>query len=144
MREESSGWTGLALFAGVVMLMIGVIHVIQALVAFLRPQFYLVGSNDLLVFDFTTWGWLLLISGVILLAAGIGVMAGTLWGRVLGIMVTSINAIGQVAFLAAFPIWSIIVVALDVAVIYAIARYKEPAAEMVATERAETEKRKAA
>jgi hypothetical protein len=80
----------------------------------------------LLITSFATWGWIMLIWGAIQVTAGAGLNSGKGWARVLAIGVASISILIQTLFLAAFPVWSVIIIALDVIVIYALtARWGE-------------------
>jgi hypothetical protein len=72
------------------------------------------------------WGWILLLWGALLIACGLGLLATKGWARWFGVVLAFVSAIAQVAFLAAYPIWSTIVIALDVLVLFALtARWEE-------------------
>ena len=116
--DRKSGWIS---FAGIMMILPGAFQIIEGLVALFRPDYYLVGSRGLVVsLSFTGWGWFHLILGVVVLAAGFGVMAGAAWARVVGIVLALLSAIANLAFIAAYPLWSIIVILVDCAVIWAL------------------------
>jgi hypothetical protein len=133
-QSEVTGWVGWIVFAGTMMMLIGTFHVIQGLVALFDDGYYLVAQNGLVVsVDYTAWGWTHLIAGVVVLAAGLGLFSGRAWARVLGVILASISAILNFAFIAAFPVWSLTVIALDVFVIYALTAH---GAEMKATREA--------
>lgn len=120
-RHEPTAWVGLIVFGGVMMLMMGGFQIIEGIVALLRDEYYLVTRNGLLLtFDFTTWGWVHLIIGLFAVAAAFGVFVGQMWGRVVGILIAVLSALVNIAFLSAYPIWSTIVIAVDVLVIYAL------------------------
>ncbi|MGH3318986.1 MAG: DUF7144 family membrane protein [Streptosporangiaceae bacterium] len=120
--DSSTGWIGWVIFAGVVMLVMGLFHVIEGLTALFNPGYFVVGQNGLAVsVDFTAWGWAHLVLGVIIFFAGAAVMAGRTWGRMVGITLAVLSAIVNIGFLAAFPLWSLIIIALDIVVIYALA-----------------------
>jgi hypothetical protein len=72
------------------------------------------------VFDYTAWGWVHLLVGVIMVVVGLGILRGSPWGLVAGVVIAGVNAITQLGFLAAYPVWSILIIALDVVVIYAL------------------------
>ena len=119
-----SAWTGWVGFGGAMMILIGTFGAIEGLVALLKTDYYLVTKNGLLVTtNYTTWGWTHLILGVIVAAVGFGVLAGRTWARVLGIGLVMINAIVNLAFLSAYPVWATIMIAMDVVVIYALAAH---------------------
>ncbi|GAA1552762.1 hypothetical protein GCM10009789_02920 [Kribbella sancticallisti] len=118
---EVTGWVGWVLFAGVIMLINGSFSAIAGLVALFKDRYYLVQSDRLVIsIDFTAWGWVHLLLGVLVAAAGIGALTGQTWARVVGVVLASVSAIVNFGFLAAYPLWSTIVIALDVFVIYAL------------------------
>jgi hypothetical protein len=115
-----SAWGGWIFFAGAMMILQGLFNAIEGLVALFRPHYYVVGPNGLLVFSLTGWGWIHLIIGILVVLAGIAVFSGALWARVTGVVLAVINAIAQLAFLSAYPVWATIVIAIDVVVIWAL------------------------
>jgi hypothetical protein len=116
-----SAWVGWTAFAGVLMVMIGTFHVFQGLVALFKDEYYLVGNEGLLVtVDYTGWGWTHIIAGLVVALAGFGVFAGKMWARVVGVVLAVVSALVNVAFLSAYPIWSMLMIALDVVVIMAL------------------------
>lgn len=119
---EQTGWVGWIIFGGVVMIVLGAFQVITGLVALFQKSFYLVATSHLIVHaSYTTWGWTHLIIGAIIVGVGFGVLTGQLWARVAGIGLAVISAIVNLAFIAAYPVWGIIIIALDIVVIYALA-----------------------
>ena len=124
--QASRGWGSWVAFAGIMLALVGFFDVLQGLTALFNDEYFAVRKGDLLVFDFTTWGWFTLIWGLLLIAAGLGLLAGRGWARWFGMIVVFINAVAQIAFLNAFPIWSTIIIALDVFVLFALtARWDE-------------------
>lgn len=120
--SPSSGWVGWLIFAAILMILLGAFHAIQGLIALFNPEYYLVGPHGLSVhLDYTAWGWVHLIAGIIVFIAGIGVLAGQTWARIVGIVLAMISALTSFAFIAAYPVWSCIVIALDVLIVYALA-----------------------
>jgi hypothetical protein len=117
----STGWAGWIYFAGVMMIILGSFHAIEGLVALFNSAYYLVATDGLVVnMSYATWGWTLLILGAIVAVAGFGVMMGQTWARVVGVVVAAFSALVNLAFITAYPIWSVLVIALDVVVIYAL------------------------
>jgi len=120
-RREPTGWVGMVVFAGVMLLMLGGFQVIEGVIALFRDDFYLTTANGLVVpVDFAAYGWTHLILGLIAIGTGLGILAGQTWARVVGIVIAVLSALVNLAFLPAYPIWSTIVIALDVIVIYAL------------------------
>lgn len=125
-----SAWAGWLAFAAIMLAIVGSVNIVQGLAALLNEGYFVVRTSDqLLLADFATWGWVLLIWGALQLATGLGVGMGQTWARYAAIAVASVSILIQIAFLAAYPIWSTIVIALDVVVLYALtARWNEAAA----------------
>ena len=123
-RSTSLGvsmWVGWIAFAGTIMVMLGAFHVIQGVVALVDDKYFLVTRSGLVVTaDFTTWGWVHLITGVVVAVAGVFVFAGQVWARTVGVIVALVSAVLNLGFLAAYPLWSLIMIALDVMVILAL------------------------
>ncbi len=116
-----TGWVGWIAFAGVMMAMLGMFHIIDGLIAIFQDEYFLVGENGLTVkVDYTAWGWVHLIAGIVVLGAGIALFAGQMWARVLGVIVAVVSAVLNIGFLAAYPIWSTIMIAVDILVIWAL------------------------
>ena len=111
------GWAG---FAGVMLVMIGIFDVIQGLVALFNDEFFVVTQEWVFEFDITTWGWIQLILGVVLIASGVGIFSGNVAARTIGVIVAGLAAIVNFAWLPYYPIWSIIVIAICVSVIWAL------------------------
>jgi hypothetical protein len=116
-----SGWTGWLGFAAVLLAIVGVFQLIAGLTALFNDEFYTVGKSGLVLeFDFTAWGWIHLGIGVLLLVASASLFAGGMFGRVIGVIVATLSAISNLLFISAYPAWSVLVIALDVIIIYAI------------------------
>ena len=123
-----SAWTSVVLFGGIMLVMGGAFHAVLGLVALFDPGYYLVTSSGLVMsVDYTWWGVVHLVLGGLAVLAGIGVVGGRGWARVLGIVLAALSALANVAFAAAYPLWTITLVAVDLLVIYALAAHgREP------------------
>ena len=75
----------------------------------------------ILVANLSAWGWIVLVLGVLQIAAAIGIGRGSLVARLFGIAVAFLNALGQLIFASAYPLWSLTILGLDILVIYALA-----------------------
>jgi hypothetical protein len=121
-RREPTAWVGMAIFAGTMLVMLGSFQAMEGLVAIFRDDYYLVTRGGMVIdLDYTVWGWTHLILGLVAVAAGIGIFAGQTWARVVGIVAAVLNALVNMAFLPAYPIWVTIIIAFDVLAIYALA-----------------------
>jgi len=119
-QPQVTGWVGWVYFAGFLMLLSGMFQSIMGLTALINDRFYTLVGGNLVVFDVTTWGWLHLIYGVIVLCAGVALFNGSLWALIVAILLALVGVVGQFAFLAAYPIWSIIAIAIGICIIYAL------------------------
>ncbi len=119
--EEGSAWTGWVIFAAAVMFTIGAIDIIQGITALAKDGTYVIPESGLLVTtNFTTWGWALIIWGIVMMLAAGALFAGKGWGRWFAIVVIIINGIGQIAWFPAYPLWSLLAIGLEIAVLYAL------------------------
>ncbi|MTD55189.1 DUF7144 family membrane protein [Amycolatopsis pithecellobii] len=116
-----TGWTGWVAFGGIMLVLLGLFHAIEGLVSVFDHGYYLVSSSGLVVnVDYTVWGWVQFGLGVLAVIVGIGLLTGNTAARVVGVILAGISAIVNLSFIAAYPVWSIAIIALDVLVIYAI------------------------
>ncbi len=120
-EREPSGWAiGWITFAAFMMIMIGAFHVIAGLVAIIDDNFYVVGKAYVFQFDTTTWGWIHLLLGIVVGLAGISLFSGAIWARTVGVILALISAIAAFAWLPYYPVWGIIIIAMAVAVMWAL------------------------
>ena len=116
-----SAWVGWIAFAGYMMLLLGIFHLIAGLVALFQEEYFLVGPGGLAVnLDYTTWAWAHMIGGLVIAAAGVGLFTGRMWARTVAVLLALASAIANIGFLAAYPIWSSIMIAVDILVIWAV------------------------
>jgi hypothetical protein len=121
---DVTGWVGWVFFAGLMLIMVGIFQAIDGLVALFKDDYYAVRPDGLVVnVDYTAWGWTHLIFGVLLVLVGLGLLMGQTWARVAGIILATLSAIANFAFIAAYPVWSIMIITIDVLVIYALAAH---------------------
>jgi len=120
-HPNPSNWTGWVAFGAAMIMLVGVIHILQGLVALLDDGYLLTTPDGLTVeMSYTTLGWLQIGLGAVSLAIGIGMLVGVRIALVAGVIVAAISAIVHMAMIAAYPAWAIVVIAFDVIVIYAI------------------------
>jgi hypothetical protein len=122
-REASGAAVGFILFAAVMMIMVGIFHAIDGLVALFNNSFYVVARAYTFKFDVTTWGWIHLVLGVLIAFAGWGLLSGRTWARVVAITLATLSAIANFLFIPYYPFWSITAIVIDVFVIWAVAAH---------------------
>jgi hypothetical protein len=121
MARRPSGWAvGWTTFAGIMMVVLGGFHAIAGLVAIIDDKFYVATREYIFQFDRTTWGWIHLILGIVVLLAGFSLFSGAVWARTVGVIMAVISALVGFAWLPYYPIWGIIFIAIAVAVIWAL------------------------
>ena len=122
-EEDVSGWAvgGIA-FAGTVMVMIGAFQAVEGLVAIFNDEFFVVARNYTFDLDVSAWGWIHLIIGIGVFATGLGLFARATWAGVVAIMICMLSMLANFFFIPYYPFWSILVIALNVWVIWALTR----------------------
>ena len=124
-RRGESGW---ATFAGVVMFIIGSLDALWGLGGILNDDIVVVGGQGAIVADITTWGWVHLILGSVIALTGLGLLGGYAAARWLGVFFLSVNAISQIVWFPAAPLWAFLLIVLDVTIIYQLtARWDDQA-----------------
>lgn len=120
-KPAQSAWTGWISFGGLLMAVAGALNVIAGLVALFNEEYYLVTDEGLLVsVDYAVWGWTFLVYGSVMCATGMGLLSGRGWARVAGVLLAAVNALLHLAFLAASPVWSTIMIGFSVILIYSL------------------------
>jgi hypothetical protein len=119
-QNQGSGWTGWVVFAGVLMVIGGVLWTIQGLVAVFNSDLVIFGEEGALFLDVTGWGWVHIILGLLLLLSGILVMRGNLFGRTMAVFLVVLSIIVNFLWLPVYPIWSLVIIVIDVFVLYAV------------------------
>jgi hypothetical protein len=119
--REPSGWaSGAVLFAGILMIVVGIMEAFQGLAAILEDEFFVLTENYVFDLDVTAWGWVHLLLGVLVIFGGYALMAGRTWGRVLALVLAMLAAISNFFFIPYYPFWSLLMIALAVWVIWAL------------------------
>jgi hypothetical protein len=114
-----AGWI---LFAAVVMLIIGMLDFFEGLIAVARNNYYVIHGDQLVVFDTTTWGWIMMIWGVFLFLCGLALWSGSGFARWLTIILVSLNIVAQLGWFgnSSYPLWALVILGLNVTVLYAL------------------------
>lgn len=102
------------------MIVAGVTQALVGIVALANSEFYVVGRKYTFQLNVTTWGWVHLLLGLGVLVVGIFLLTGATWARFIGIAVVAVSAIASFAWIPYYPVWGVIVLALDGAVIWAL------------------------
>jgi hypothetical protein len=122
-RRGGAGAFAGAVLAGVLMMLTGLYGFLEGLAMVLRAPFFVVHSNYAYVWTTHGWGWTELIIGAVVFAAGVCVLLGMVWARVVGVILASLSGIASFMILPYYPIWSIILIAVNVFIIWALVAY---------------------
>ncbi|HEY2355363.1 MAG TPA: hypothetical protein VGH79_10745 [Gaiellaceae bacterium] len=117
--ERGVNWL---VFASTMLGLAGIMSVIDGIVALSRSKFYAPYATYVFS-DLRTWGWIMIVVGVLLVVAAMGVVAGSQFGRWFGIGAAVLSALAQFSAMQAYPGWTMLIFAVDVLVIYALAAY---------------------
>ncbi|MEU7907647.1 hypothetical protein [Actinoplanes sp. NPDC049118] len=118
--SKSTAWAGMVVFAATMLLIMSMVNILEGLLVLFNDEQLLVLEERLLLIDLTSWGWTLLLFGVALFAVGVGLLATQTWARIAAIIVVGLHAVWQIASLGAYPLWSLLMLALDTFVIFAL------------------------
>lgn len=119
-RDRSDMAFGFVFFAGLMMIMLGIFHALAGLTAIFNDKFYVATANNLITVDVTSWGWIHLIGGVVVALAGFSVFTGAVWARTIGVILAVLSAIANFLFIPYYPFWSLLLIAVDIFVIWAL------------------------
>ncbi len=119
---EKSGMAlaGFVVFAAALLMVDGLVNVFQGLVALFDDERVVMTPENLVVVDITAWGWTLLISGLLLMLVGGGLLAAAGWARIAAIVVVCLHAVIQTAWIGAYPVWSLLMIALAIVILWAL------------------------
>jgi hypothetical protein len=117
--KPMAGWIS---FAAIMMIIVGALDFFEGLIAIVRGKYYVVSSNQIIVFNLSTWGWLTLFWGIVLVLAGFALASGAGWARWLTVVLAGVNILGQLSFLGSstWPLWTLVIISLNIVVIYAL------------------------
>lgn len=124
MDGNSGAWSGWIAFAGLLMVVMGSLDFFGGLVGIINDRYYAINTHDQLVLFHSTssWGWITLLWGIVVVLAGFGLLAGATWARVFGIVAGTITFFVNLGWLgnSAYPLWTLIVLVLNGVVLYAL------------------------
>ena len=129
-EEPSGAAVGFILFAAIMMIMVGVFQAIQGLVGIFENEFYVPTRNYIFQLDATSWGWTHLLLGLLVAFAGYGLLSGKTWARTVAIFLAVLSAIANFLFIPYYPFWSLLIITLDVAVIWALTAHSREFKEL--------------
>ncbi len=119
-REPSGAAVGWAAFASFMMIIIGIWWIIAGLVALVNDDFYVATRNYVFKFDATTWGWIHLIFGILVLLAGFAIFQGAVWARTVGVIMALLATLIGFAWLPWYPVWAVLIIIASISVVWAL------------------------
>ena len=117
---EPSRWSGWIMFASVMMMLSGGLQATYGLIAALNDEWVVWGNRANLYLDLTTWGWLHMIVGTIVVLSGVGLLTGNILARIVGVLVAVGSLVANFLYVPAYPVWALTIIVIDVLVIWAI------------------------
>jgi hypothetical protein len=124
-------WAGWIAFAAVMMLFVGAVNVFEGIVALVQDERLALTPSNFVIVDVTSWGWTLVISGGLMILTGVGLLLAQTWSRIAAIVVVALHAFTQIAWLGAYPVWALLMIALDTVVLFALtARWSQAREEL--------------
>jgi hypothetical protein len=127
--EDSGAGAGWVFFAAIMMVIVGILGALQGLSAIIKSGFYTIPPNYYISVNVKGWGWTHLILGVVVVLAGFALFRGAMWARILGIILAGLSLIANFAFVPVYPFWSMLIIAVDVLIIWALAAHGRVLAE---------------
>ncbi|WP_329000152.1 hypothetical protein OHA18_37675 [Kribbella sp. NBC_00709] len=119
-KKGGAVMTGIVVFAGALLMVIGLVNVFQGFVALFSDERLVLTPSKLVVVDVTGLGWILLIFGLLLMAVGAGLLVAQTWARITAILLVCLHAVVQILWLGAYPVWALLMIALDTVVLFAL------------------------
>ncbi|WP_433727654.1 DUF7144 family membrane protein [Actinoplanes sp. CA-051413] len=124
--RRGGAWAGWIVFAGVMMTVTSSINIFEGCLALIADERVVATADEFILVDLTSWGWTLVLFGVVMLGSGLGLFAGAVWARIASVVVIGLHAVAQVLWLGAYPVWSLLMITLDTVVLFALcARWAE-------------------
>jgi len=116
-----SGWVGWVGFASFMLLLAGIFSALAGFVALFKDSVvYHSATNAVWVLDYTQWGWVHIIVGLLAILASASLMAGNMYGRIIAVLVALVSAFANMAFVPVYPVWSVMIILVDVLIIFAV------------------------
>jgi hypothetical protein len=118
--SESAWADGITIFAGSALLVVGLFQFLEGIAAVAKDDVFVRTTNYVFEFDLTTWGWIHLVFGVVVAVVGGTILLGQRWALVAGIVLAIVSALLNFLWLPYYPAWAIIIIAFDIAVVWAL------------------------
>lgn len=115
---------GTSIGAAIIMVTVGIIQFFQGIAAVAENEVFVTGLNYVYKFDLTTWGWIHIVLGVLVAAVGLALFTGAGWARVSAIVIAAVSILANFLWLPYYPWWSVLIIALDVVVIWALSTWQ--------------------
>ena len=125
-NDWAIGFTG---FAGVMLVLVGLFHAIVGLAGILKDKYFVVTEDYVFKLSTAGWGWIHLIAGIVVIIAGFYIFTGAVWARTIGVIIAALSGIANFLWLPYSPMWSLLIIALDVAIIWALTAHGRDIAE---------------
>ena len=119
-NNEATGWVGWVAFAALMLALVGVFHMIAGFVGLFQEDIYAVGPNAVWMFDYSQWGWVHILGGLLAFLAAGSLAAGHMYGRVIAVLVAMVSVVMNMAFVPIYPVWSLMMATVGVLVIWAV------------------------
>jgi len=124
--RRTGAWSGWITFAGVLLAVLGALNILEGLVALLENQVTFIDGDSLVVVDLTGLGIAMIVFGALLALCGVGLLTRSRVARVAAIVIVALHALSQIAWLGAYPVWSLLMITLDVIVLFALTVHWAP------------------
>jgi hypothetical protein len=111
------GWTA---FAGTMMVLVGTLHIIAGIAGIAKDDVLVRAQDYTFQFSTTTWGWIHLIAGIVVLGSGLAIFSGSVFARTIGVFMALLSAVIGFTWIPYYPVWGVVIVAIAVSVIWAL------------------------
>ena len=119
-ERRSDAWAGWVGFAGVMLFVTGALNILEGIVTLTADESVVATPHRFVLVNLTGWGWTLIVTGLVLVVVAIGLSARVAWARFVAVVLVGLHAAAQVVSLGAYPVWSLLMIALDTVVLYAL------------------------
>lgn len=119
-NENTAAVNAWVMFAAIILLIRGVVQVLEGIAALNNDAFFVNSDNQLVFFNLSGWGWIQIILGIVLVSGGVSLFSGHTWGKIIGVTATSFAIIANFILLPLYPLWAVLLIVMDIAIIYSI------------------------